>query len=56
MKYSSKKKRKLGKTKTPLSILMKYLVQSDKQETTATANYHPIDIFFDSLAVTVKTV
>jgi len=34
---------------------MKYLVESDKQETKATANDHPIDIFFNSLAATVKT-
>lgn len=54
MKYSLKKK-KLEKTETPSSVLMKYLVESDKQETKVTANDHPIDIFFNSLAATVKT-
>lgn len=53
MKYSLKK-RKLEKTETASSVLMKYLVESDKQETKVTANNHPIDIFFNSLAATVK--
>lgn len=48
-------KRKFEKTETASSVLMKYLVESDKQETKATANDHPIDIFFNSLAATVKT-
>lgn len=54
MKYSLKKK-KLEKIDTASSVLMKYLVESDKQETKVTANNHPIDIFFNSLAATVKT-
>jgi len=33
---------------------MKYLVESDKQDTKMTTNNHPIDIFFNSLAATVK--
>ncbi|VVC38485.1 Hypothetical protein CINCED_3A017426 [Cinara cedri] len=53
-KYSLNK-RKFEKTETASSVLMKYLVESDKQETKATANDHPIDIFFNSLAATIKT-
>lgn len=48
-------KRKFEKTETASSVLMKYLVESDKKETKETANDHPIDIFFNSLAATVKT-
>lgn len=54
-KRNSLKKKKLEKTETASSVLMKYLVESDKQETNVTANDHPIDIFFNSLAATVKT-
>ncbi|XP_029344030.1 uncharacterized protein LOC107884042 [Acyrthosiphon pisum] len=48
-------KRKFEKTETASSVLMKYLVESDKKETKETANDHSIDIFFNSLAATVKT-
>lgn len=47
-------KRKFEKTETASSVLMKYLVENDKKETKAIANDHPIDIFFNSLAATVK--
>ncbi|KAK5643305.1 hypothetical protein RI129_007150 [Pyrocoelia pectoralis] len=53
VKRSSKTK-KLNHTETASSVLMQYLVESDKQETKESSD-HPIDIFFKGLAATVKT-
>lgn len=51
--YSSKIK-KTDKTETASSVLMKYLVENDKNEKKESSD-HPIDIFFKGLAATVKT-
>lgn len=48
------KTRKTENTEIDSSVLIKYLMKSDKQRSKATSN-DPIDIFFKGLAATVKT-
>lgn len=45
---------KTDKTETASSVLMKYLVENDKNENKESSD-HPIDVFLKRLAVTVKT-
>lgn len=60
-KMSASKIKKKGKTETSSSVTMKYLIDSDKHKSKlmysslSPSTDHPIDIFFNGLAATVKT-